>query len=321
MVLENNVTLGEEISNNGIKIDLGYHHDKSEYKIFRYNYYNLDTFLKAIVTMPINYEVFSCPSSKMNDCSFSGTESFEEAWNLCRFGWDNGYDKFISKLNILNLKFSQIERLQNQYSCVGYVPNVAKFLCGNPKNIKTKINETVKKAIKINVEISYSAFTEIDAVINRGVCILSLITYLERLGIDCILEFSSTAVCEDEMIEIIVPIKRDKEKLNIKLSYFPLVHPSFLRRLIFRAIEIIPNCNNNWSVGYGYPYKKNDEEIKQMKNTIYISTPSEMGIYGENLNQDFDNFMNYINIKYNLNYLEGEDDKKCQKTYGRKVWE
>ena len=51
MVLENNVTLGEEISNNGIKIDLGYHHDKSEYKIFRYNYYNLDTFLKAIVTM------------------------------------------------------------------------------------------------------------------------------------------------------------------------------------------------------------------------------------------------------------------------------
>lgn len=319
MVLENNVTLDESSSNNGIKIDLGYHHDKSKYKIFRYNYYNLDAFLKAIVTMPINYKVFPYPSSKSNDCSFSGTKSFEEAWNLCRFGWDQGYDKFISKLNILNLKFSQIERLQNQYSCVGYVPNVTKFLCGNPKNMKTKVNEIIKKAIKINVEISYSAFTEIDAIINRGVCILSLITYLERLGFDCILEFSSTSVCEDEMIEINVPIKRDKEKLNVKMSYFPLVHPSFLRRLIFRTEEIIPNCSDSWGHGYGYPYKKSDKEIRQMENTIYISTPSEMRIYGENLDQDFDNFMNYINTKYNLNDLENEDDKKCQKTYGRKV--
>ena len=65
--------------------------------------------------------------------------------------------------------------------------------------------------------------------------------------------------------------------------------------------------------------KKSDKEIRQMENTIYISTPSEMRIYGENLDQDFDNFMNYINTKYNLNDLENEDDKKCQKTYGRKV--
>ena len=53
-----------------------------------------------------------------------------------------------------------------------------------------------------------------------------------------------------------------------------------------------------------------------MKDTIYISTPMEMGIYGNDLDKDFDNFIKYIDVKYNLiNYIEGNDK------YGKRYME
>lgn len=300
----------------GIKYNLGYSHDLSIYKIYKFEYWNLDAFLKTISTFPINKRIFPNPSSILNAYSFSMTHSFEEAWNLCKFGWDQNYQNFVNKLTHINLRFSQIEKLKREYSCVGYTPNVSKFLSGNPNNMKIDKKKLTKKAIKINMGISYSAFTNYKQVINRGICVLWLINYLENIGFNCIFQFESITVLEDEMIQIIIPLKRDDEKLNIKLSYFPLVHPSFLRRLIFRAIEIVPNCTKDWNDFYGYPYKKNDEEILDMKDTIYISTPMEMGIYGNDLDKDFDNFIKYIDVKYNLiNYIEGNDK------YGKRYME
>lgn len=315
MKIFNNIGPDKE---NGININLGYEHGYSKYQIFEYDYYNLDSFLKALIVMPINYDVFSHPASLEKGINYYvNTESFEEAWNLCRFTQDEGYEKFIQGLNQLRFKKSNAQVATKDYSVVGYMPNVAKFLNGNPKNMKVKKEENKKIKINVNVESSYSAFTKQSQVINRGICTINLIEYLEKNGFQVCFKMHTTAVCGNQMIIINVPIKRDDERLNIKYAYFPLVNPSFLRRLILRAIEIIEGLDREWSNGYGMPYKKNDEEIRSMENTIYISTPAEMGIEGINIEKDFDSFVSYIDKKYNL---EMEDDVKCyKKTYGKKV--
>lgn len=306
-------------SEDGIRIKIGYTHNPRYYNLFDYQYYNLDSFLKALITLSINDKVFRNAASIYEDYDFTKTNSFEEAWNLCRFGMDEGYQKFVNGLNHINFKQSEFEKEKKNYKCIGYVPNVPRFLNGNPNNMKIQQKQIVRSSITIKVQVSYSSSTDKEAVINRGICILNLINYLERHNFDCILQLESISVYRNEMIKISVPIKRDNEKLNIKLSYFPLVHPSFLRRLIFRGIEIIPNLSAGWSPNYGYPYKLNDFEIAALENTIYVSTPSEMNIYGYNLDTDFENFTEYINQKYHIYDQIKKEENPWKKTYGKRL--
>lgn len=320
MKIVNNINpLGQ---GNGIRVDLGYEHDRSRYQIFECNYYNLEAFLNALIMLPINRKVFHDPaSSQVGTDRFVNTRSFEEAWNLCRFTQDEGYEQFTQGLQQIRFRRSNMEVAQKGYNVAGYLPNVAKFLNGNPCNMRVKKLENEKAKITVNVECSYSAFTDQRQVVNRGICIINLIEYLEKNGFQVCLKMEATLVCGNQMIIINVPIKRDHERLNIKYAYFPLVNPSFLRRLIFRAMEVIDGLHSDWPYeGYGYPYKKNDEEIMSMENTIYISTPTEMGIEGRSIEKDFDHFVNYIDNKYNLEDMKMEDDFKChKKVYGKRV--
>ncbi len=304
----------------GIDYDWGYSHDLGQYKIFECNYYNLDTFLQAIRTMPINRKVFHECASMCPDDGFYGTSSFEEAWNLCRFTQDKGYERFVAGLEQIKFKREEMEVRANSYKVVGYAPNVARLLCGNPCNMRVKTNVMKRRKITVNMNCDYSAYVSQNQVVNRGICVINLIQYLERRGFDVCLLFEAISFCNGEMIKIRVPIKRDDEKLNVKVCYFPLVNPSFHRRLIFRAKEIIEGVGLWWSWGYGYPYKKSDEEIMAMKNTIYISTPDEMGIKGISLEEDFRRFVNYVDNKYNLEERLRGDDGECRKrTYGNRV--
>lgn len=309
----------EKLLNESISIKEEKASSNFKYDILEYEYYNLENFLRALITLPINKKVFIRPDSIYGNLEFTGTSSFEEAWNLCKFGMDDGYERFVEGLQRLNVKQSLIEKEKRSYSYVGYVPNVSKFLSGNPNNMKNKKKEMLKKMITIYMQVAYSASTSKEAINNRGICVLNMINYLEKKGYDCCLKFEDCSVCDNEMLKIIVPIKRTEEKLNVKLSYFPLVHPAFVRRLIFRATEIANVKNFGWQSHYGIPYIMSREEIASMDNTIYISTPTEMGIYGNSLDEDFSRFVNYIDEKYQI-CLEGRgDDKVWQKTYGRRV--
>lgn len=50
-----------------------------------------------------------------------------------------------------------------------------------------------------------------------------------------------------------VRIKSANEKLNISKLAFPLTHPSMLRRLFLRWIEVYPEITKKFVSGYGRP--------------------------------------------------------------------
>lgn len=276
-------------------------------------YESLDDFLNALITKPINKEVFgNNPSSESKNYNFTGTHSFKEAWNLCRYTQDEGFENFKEKFNYINFKTSNYYNREKAYKCIGYAPNVGRFLNGYPNDMNNFELVSRKRRINVTMNCSYSSFEQKSAIENRGICVLNLIEYLENKGYEVNFQFEEVSYSGDEIIQIIIVLKKPRERLNIKYCYFPLVNPSFLRRLIFRATEIIPDIGGHWRYGYGIPYIYTQEEMKKQENTIYIMTPDKMGIKGENIETDFENFINFIEDNYN-NLLNNEEENKKRK--------
>ena len=122
---------------------------------FIYKYESLDDFLNALITKPINKEVFgNNPSSESTNYNFTGTHSFKEAWNLCRYTQDEGFENFKEKFNYINFKTSNYYNREKAYKCIGYAPNVGRFLNGYPNDMnnfelvsrKRRINNKKKRA-------------------------------------------------------------------------------------------------------------------------------------------------------------------------------
>ncbi len=285
------------------------HVTKIPYKdstVYIMNFKNLDHFLEEVKDDFELNPIFENEHSLTGDASFTGTSSYEEAWKLCRFTMNKGFEQFYKKFQSLNYKLSYHEKKIDSFSVVGYVPSVPRYLLGIPTSMHSYRTEKEEKAIHIYMNMAYSCYQNEKQIENRGLIVLNLVTYLESRGYKVDLFTYEFSACDDEKILITVPIKTALEKLNIKKAYFPLVHPSFLRRLLFRAKEKMPVKNWEWKYGYGYPMEY-QEAVQffdyyhpdfEKEKTLYISTPSEMGVKGENLDLDFDRFLETLNTNY-----------------------
>ena len=271
------------------------------------SYHSLDDFLMTIIQKPITDD-FHNPASIIGDKYFTGTESFKEAWEACKFTYDNGYTEFSSKLSGINFKMSGKEEKIKCYKPVGSSVNVPRYLLNVPNNMRNTRTIYRENVVDIYFQMAYSAFTEKKQIINRGVLTLALINYLEKIKNYKVrlnlIEFSKVDEDAKEIILTYINIKNKNEKINVKKCYFPLVHPSFLRRLLFRSVEITPSLEYNWrDSAYGIPLKY-DEVLKYLdrnvNNSIYISTPKELGIEGNDIDEDLKNFKDSINSKYGI---------------------
>ena len=267
---------------------------------------NLDQFLVEVRDNRNLNPIFQSEQSTNGDASFTETKSYEEAWNLCRFTMNQGFDRFYQKFCSLNYKMDYQEKKVDIFNVTGYVPNVPRYLLGIPTCMRSYRVEKKDETISIYMNMAYSCYQNKEQIENRGILVLNLIEYLETQGYHVNLFTYDFGTCDNEKILMIVPLKTKDEKLNIKKTYFPLVHPSFLRRLLFRAQEKMPVQRKMWAYGYGSPVEY-EEAVKffdlyhrefDKEKIIYISTPNEMGIKGQNLEEDFDHFLETINRNY-----------------------
>ena len=292
---------------------------KDGYTIFKHEYVNLTDFLGVLLNSNINYEIFGYKlSSEEEDFSFTNTNSFGEAWNMCRFGWNENFEKFRDEIRKIHLQYVYKFRTVNAYKPIGSSPSVPRYLLGLPCNMHYKERVRDKKNIDVYFNISYSSITSTRQIINRGVLTLALIEYLEKtnfFGVN--LHFIKLVRCDNEILYLDIPLKNSKEQLNIKKCYFPIVHPSFSRRLCFRALEITLVKNNNWRYGYGVPMTFSEVKFlmeDNLEDSIYISSPIEMGIRGDDILEDMEAFINIINDKYSSVLDSGtKDDRYTRK--------
>lgn len=273
------------------------YYEKNGYQIMYYRFDSIFEFVEYLTNTPIKEDIFYSPSSISGDYSFCKTQSFEEAIELIKYGYHEDFDKLM-ELKLKLEKYIKLSSKKNkQYNFyVGYVPDVKAYLEGSPLSMLNKTNN-VRKKIDIYMNSSFYGGTSSEAIFNRGAIVLTLVEILESLGFSVDFHLFEMSTVGNQMHFSNFVLKKDNERLNPQKLYFPLCHPSWIRRLNFRLIEETPNITSSWVSGYGKP--SDLETMKQIidlkSNDIIIPTIDELGINGYDIIDDTNSLFNYIN--------------------------
>lgn len=207
-------------------------------------------YLKKDVTVNFKHVM----SSEGRDYKFTQTHSYKEAENLLKNGWTQMTEKLKTQLKA-QTKMAPTMTSKNALSVQGYQPVVPNYLMGLPNSMVTKKVVPVKqKVVTLSKCVAYSWKVSTDTIVKESVKALRLIQKLEasgyRINLNVLLFVRAR---NGQGFCIKVRIKNSGEKLNISKLSFPLVHPSFLRRLYFRFVEVHPTIPECMNVGYGTP--------------------------------------------------------------------
>lgn len=218
---------------------------------------SLEDFYKYIINTPLNETFrFEKLSSVTGRESFCGTKSFEEAVELFKNGWDRMSERLNNRLNAEG-KFEPTMTYRNVQSVQGHYPIVPLYLMGIPNNMVTRKMVPMKqKVVTLNKSLNYSSKVKTEQIIEESIKAFRIIRKLEsqnyRVNLNLVIGtsggiFASTG----EKYFIKIRLKSANEKLNISKLSFPLVHPSMLRRLYFRFVEVHPPISRSFKHGYG----------------------------------------------------------------------
>ena len=240
------------------------------YKTYMREFGSLNAFYNYITTTPLNgtFQWEELGSVK-NGYSFSQTYSFEEATELFKDGWHSMADQLVKKLSVVKNQVVDTEVKKVLYDVVGFQASVPRYLQGIPTNMINKRVVTVKqKVITLDKDISYNCLTNTKQIIEASTQVLLLIKKLEAQGIRVNLNLILGVKAGYTKEVVKVRIKSANERLNISKLAFPLVHPSMLRRLFFRYIEVAPTVTKSYKWGYGKPL--DGQELKQYTKDEYL---------------------------------------------------
>ena len=216
---------------------------------------SLNEFESYITNTPLN-DTFRWQklSSTNGSYSFTQTQSYEEATKLLKDGWSSMAQEITKKLNVIKNQVVNEHVQKIIYDVVGFQASVPRYLQGIPTSMVNKKLVPVKqKVITLDKDISYNASIKTEQIIEASVQTLQLIKKIEAQGIRVNLNLVWGVAAGDTKEVAKVRLKSANERLNISKLSFPLVHPSMLRRLCFRYLEVAPTVTKSYTWGYGAP--------------------------------------------------------------------
>lgn len=216
---------------------------------------SLNEFESYITNTPLN-ETFRWQklSSTTGSYSFTQTQSYEEATKLLKDGWSSMAQDLTKKLNVIKNQVVNEHVQKILYDVVGFQASVPRYLQGIPTSMVNKKLVPVKqKVITLDKDISYNASIKTEQIIEASVQTLQLIKKIEAQGIRVNLNLIWGVAAGDTKEVAKIRLKSANERLNISKLSFPLVHPSMLRRLCFRYLEVAPTVTKSYTWGYGAP--------------------------------------------------------------------
>ena len=216
---------------------------------------SLNEFESYITNTPLN-DTFRWQklSSTDGSYSFTQTQSYEEATKLLKDGWSSMAQDITKKLNVIKNQVVNEHVQKILYDVVGFQASVPRYLQGIPTSMVNKKLVPVKqKVITLDKDISYNASIKTEQIIEASVQTLQLIKKIEAQGIRVNLNLIWGVAAGDTKEVAKVRLKSANERLNISKLSFPLVHPSMLRRLCFRYLEVAPTVTKSYTWGYGAP--------------------------------------------------------------------
>lgn len=226
--------------------------------IFIQSYNSINEFYDYLCKTPFNAAFRWAEHSSSEQSTWKTakckTSSFEEATNMMKNGWDEMANKLQKQLQSKSAQLKPIMKQRNILSVQGYQPVVPLYLAGVPQNMVSKQMHPVKqKVVNIVKLFNYNCGIKADQIEEESIKVMQLVQRLERQGTKCNVyvalgteEYGRKLICK-------IKIKGAAERLNVSKLAFPMVHPSMLRRLMFRYIEVCPDTTKSFVGGYGAP--------------------------------------------------------------------
>lgn len=265
----------------------------SERTFLREDFSSLKELIDTLNERPNNDSMRGRDDSRSTGRGFAGTESYDEAISLLRFGYRDPIPKVKEALHkskmVTSKLYQSIPKPLPKNHIVGFIPNVPNALRGVPQSMITVEKQPQKRRV---LSIMYSnctcGGTDADEMIEAGTALLSAINIIELSGIRTRLKVAFMTA-DDRHGEFIFPTVRVKdfdEQFNLQKLCFPLVHPSMLRRIGFKYLETAPKLKGSYP-GYGHVTSFSD--LKEL-----VTDPDAVVISLDHIRHDLDNDVEQI---------------------------
>lgn len=294
---------------------LNVYDDESGNKVFHYEFPSLYALVRYLKTSEVNRAVFGLsPASESNrgpDKILYG-EPLEDALEHTINGYHHEYSSLKELCKFDNLVFNidtEAQRNRTYKSYIGSRVDVPAYVNGSPKNMRRLKRYDERKIIDFYFSLSYGFHITENQIINRGIIAIHLIKSLEEMGY-CVnlkafeldTEFLSQNRSDEnrnkkEVFYVVIHLKDFEVPLNESKCVAPFIRKEFLRRIMFRLLEVTP-VSKCWGQSYGRPEKEEDirKRFNLKENDIYFGTPEELGIKGEDLATDYQTVINKFGL-------------------------
>ena len=270
-----------------------------EYWIRHFVFDSLEDYL-AYLQKAETHEAFlrGAQASEAGSEEFTLTESLDEAIELCRFGWHDGFNDLVALVEKVKRNLDiKIDPNRTFHDYVGFAPDVKAYLEGSPL---TMINKPVvhKPLVTIYMNTSYAGNEPRERIYARGAIVLAAAEALELMGFMVDLRVFEMSYVDKDIHFSEYKLKMPDERVNLQKLYVPLCHPAWVRRLNFRLIETSPNMTDAWAGCYGIPAET--PMIRMVlglgEGDILIPTIDEMKLEGVDVLADAQKLFDRINV-------------------------
>lgn len=229
---------------------------KGENLVRSFVFDSLEDYLSYLEKATVQDVFATCCSSELGSFEFTGTESLDEAIDLARFGWREGFNRLAHMTDQVKRALDYApETRRTHHDYIGFAPDVKAYMEGSPLSM---INAPAvrKPHVSIFMNTSIDGFAEPEDVYRRGAATVALCDVIETCGVMVDLHLFEMSFMDKEVLIADVVAKARDERLNMMKLHFPLCHPSWIRRLNFRLVETMPNVTRGWMGSYGIPAER-----------------------------------------------------------------
>tara|TARA_B100000686_G_C16798806_1_gene984385 strand:+ start:3899 stop:4735 length:837 start_codon:yes stop_codon:yes gene_type:complete len=223
-------------------------------------------------------------ASHSSDYKFSGTHSFDEAWQMAKYGWPQGLRLLQNAVQVARDERDLNKRPKHTFDVAGFRPSPGRAAAGDVFSMVRRGRRfDSTPIIKITTDMTYSGDTPRDRVMTWGAAICSYINALEIQGYSVELNhlFEVCSYNEGPPVSVKVNLKQPGQPLAMSSVVFWWAHPSSLRRIFFATMERL-NVEKYYSQGYGIPSRvrehPSDELYLNVDQSSYSSFKTNLGV-------------------------------------------
>lgn len=165
---------------------------------------------------------------------FTGTDIMYQALDMVRKGWPEGAAR-VAALRDKIVAIAPVQRRYVRYDIAGAIPNVPRYLAGNPQHMRRIDNAVARQrpVITLLSDISALASVRSNSMENRAAVVAAIVDVIEAAGYATELVAFASASKPGTHVITAASVKASHNTVDLAKIAFALGHPAMLRRLCF----------------------------------------------------------------------------------------